>query len=76
MMERSPRDFKKPELAESGKPDLNMPLSTIAKLRGGTSNSSPFPTIGNSGASITALISPLQLSTMDFAPKLEKGKKK
>lgn len=41
MMERSPRDFKKPKFAESGKPDLKTPLSTIAKFRGGTSNSSP-----------------------------------
>lgn len=40
-MERSSRDFKKPKLAESGKPDLNTPLSTIAKFSGGTSNSSP-----------------------------------
>lgn len=40
-MERSSRDFKKPKLAESGKPDLNTPLSTIAKFSGGTNNSSP-----------------------------------
>lgn len=40
-MERSSRDFKKPKLAESGKPDLKTPVSTIAKFSGGTSNSSP-----------------------------------
>lgn len=40
-MERRRRDFKNPKLAESGKPDLKMPLSTMAKFRGGASISSP-----------------------------------
>lgn len=41
IMERRPSDFKKPKLALSGKPERKMPLSTMAKLSGGISNSSP-----------------------------------
>jgi hypothetical protein len=45
-MERRPRDCKKLKLAESGKPDLNIPLSTIAKFSGGT-NSSSSPSLSS-----------------------------
>lgn len=39
-MERMPRDCKKLKLAESGKPDLNTPWSTMEKFKGGTKSSS------------------------------------
>lgn len=35
MMERRPRVWRKEKLAESGKPERKMPLSTMEKLRGG-----------------------------------------
>lgn len=35
MMERRPRVWRKEKFAESGKPDRNMPLSTMAKFSGG-----------------------------------------
>lgn len=41
MIVRSPRDLRKLKLAESGKPDLKTPLSTMAKFKGGTNSSSP-----------------------------------
>uniref|UniRef100_A0A2P2QVB1 Uncharacterized protein n=1 Tax=Rhizophora mucronata TaxID=61149 RepID=A0A2P2QVB1_RHIMU len=70
MMERRPRDFKKPKLAESGKPDLKMPTSTMEKLSGGTNRPSPSlsifsPTATAVGAatSRTLQISPSKLSS-------------
>lgn len=41
MMERRPRVWRKEKLADSGKPDRKMPLSTMEKLRGGMKRSSP-----------------------------------
>lgn len=41
MMERRPRVWRKEKLAGSGKPERKMPLSTMAKLRGGMKRSSP-----------------------------------
>lgn len=35
MMERRPRVWRKEKLADSGKPERKMPLSTMEKLRGG-----------------------------------------
>ena len=49
--ERRPRDFKKPKLASSGKPDRKMPLSTIEKFSGGISNSNPSPSLTASESS-------------------------
>ncbi|KAF7831858.1 putative tyrosine-protein phosphatase [Senna tora] len=42
--ERRPRDSRKEKLAGPGKPDRKMPLSTIAKLNGGTKTPSPSTT--------------------------------
>lgn len=45
MMERRRRVWRKEKLAESGKPDLKMPLSTIEKFKGGMRvTSSPVTT--------------------------------
>lgn len=49
MIERRPSVWRKEKLAESGKPDLKMPLSTIAKFRGGIRLSSS-PTTGEGEA--------------------------
>lgn len=40
IMERRPSVWRKEKLSTSGKPERKMPLSTIAKLRGGMKNSS------------------------------------
>lgn len=65
--ERRRRDFRNPKLAESGKPDLKMPLSTIAKFSGGTNISSA---LCGGDASAERDIWPLQLSSfMVLAPK-------
>lgn len=84
MIERSPRDFKKVKFAESGKPDLKTPLSTIAKFNGGTNATSPsllssfFPTNRAVGVSvgddsITAQFCPPNPSSfISFAPKFFK----
>lgn len=49
--ERRPRDFKKPKLASSGKPERKMPLSTIEKFSGGISSSNPSPSLTASESS-------------------------
>jgi hypothetical protein len=54
-MERRLRDCKKVKLAISGKPDLNIPLSTIAKFNGGT-NSSSSPSLSLSLSSPIATL--------------------
>lgn len=62
-MERRPRVCKKEKLAVSGKPDRKMPLSTIAKLRGGTWNSSSKFSVFEDGGSTTATSIVLHVSS-------------
>uniref|UniRef100_A0A2P2K1T6 Uncharacterized protein n=1 Tax=Rhizophora mucronata TaxID=61149 RepID=A0A2P2K1T6_RHIMU len=52
MMERRPRVWRKEKLAEPGKPDRKMPLSTMAKFSGGIRlSSSPAWTNGETAVS-------------------------
>lgn len=68
--ERRRRDFRNPKLAESGKPDLKMPLSTIAKFSGGTNISSASSELSGGEKSAVKDIWPLELSSfIVLAPK-------
>lgn len=61
-----------PKLAESGKPDLKMPLSTIAKFSGGTKTSSASSELSGRETSAAKDTWPLELSNfMVLAPKSE-----
>ena len=58
MIERRPSVWRKEKLGESGKPDLKMPLSTIAKFRGGIRlSSSPTTGKGNTGGGMSSRLS-------------------
>jgi hypothetical protein len=64
-----------PKLAESGKPDLKIPLSTIAKFSGGTNASSASSELFGGVTSAAKDIWPLELSSfMILAPKLGRAK--
>jgi hypothetical protein len=69
-----------PKLAESGKPDLKIPLSTIAKFSGGTNASSESSELRGGETSATACkdIWPLELELssfmMNLAPKMRRVK--
>jgi hypothetical protein len=66
-----------PKLAESGKPDLKIPLSTIAKFSGGTNASSASSELFGGVTSAAKDIWPLELELSSFmilAPKLGRAK--
>lgn len=69
-----------PKLAESGKPDLKIPLSTIAKFSGGTNASSASSELrgGETSAAAGKDTWPLELELssfmMNLAPKMRRVK--
>jgi hypothetical protein len=66
-----------PKLAESGKPDLKIPLSTIAKFSGGTNASSASSELFGGVTSAAKDIWPLEFELSSFmilAPKLGRAK--